>query len=160
MPLHASHLLQPLNMGCFGPLKKAYRHQIENLVCNHINYITKLEFLPAFKAAFDDLITKNNICASFQGAGLVPYNPGAVLSKLDVKLQTPTPPAAEVAQWESKTPSNIIELGSQTTLIRDQIQKHQDNSPTSIIKSLNRLSKGAKIMMHSAVLMREEIASL
>ncbi|KAM9875447.1 transposase [Verticillium dahliae] len=30
MPPHSSHLLQPLNVGCFGPLKKAYGRQIEN----------------------------------------------------------------------------------------------------------------------------------
>ncbi|GKU14024.1 unnamed protein product, partial [Fusarium langsethiae] len=28
MPAHASHLLQPLDVGCFGPLKKAYGREI------------------------------------------------------------------------------------------------------------------------------------
>ncbi|ERF70741.1 hypothetical protein EPUS_05093 [Endocarpon pusillum Z07020] len=32
-----------------------------------------------------------NIKAGFQGTGLVPYDPQAVLSKLDIKLRTPTP---------------------------------------------------------------------
>jgi hypothetical protein len=65
MPPHSSHLLQPLDIGCFSPLKHAYGHQIESLICNHINHITKLEFLLAFKAAFDQSITETNICASF-----------------------------------------------------------------------------------------------
>jgi hypothetical protein len=65
IPPHSSHLLQPLNIGCFAPLKKAYRRQIENLARNYINHIIKLEFLPAFKAAFYNSFTKNNICASF-----------------------------------------------------------------------------------------------
>lgn len=30
MPLNSSHPLQPLDIGCFGPLKKAYGRQIEN----------------------------------------------------------------------------------------------------------------------------------
>jgi hypothetical protein len=29
MPSHSSHLLQPLDVGCFGPLKKAYGRQVE-----------------------------------------------------------------------------------------------------------------------------------
>ena len=29
MPPHASHLLQLLDVGCFGPLKKAYGHEVE-----------------------------------------------------------------------------------------------------------------------------------
>jgi hypothetical protein len=111
-------------VGCFAPLKKAYRRQIEDLARNHINHITKLEFLPAFKSAFDNSITKNNICASFRSAGLVPYNPKAVLAKLDVKLWTPSPLPHAVAQWESKTPSNAAELGSQTSLIHDRIQRY------------------------------------
>jgi len=65
MPLYLLYLLQPLNIGCFAPLKKAYRRQIKNLACNYINYIIKLEFLPAFKAAFYNSFIKNNIYVSF-----------------------------------------------------------------------------------------------
>ena len=32
MPPHSSHLLQPLDVGCFSPLKKAYSRQIEELM--------------------------------------------------------------------------------------------------------------------------------
>jgi hypothetical protein len=34
MPLHLLHLLQLLNVGCFGPLKKAYGHKVNMLVRN------------------------------------------------------------------------------------------------------------------------------
>jgi len=37
MPPYLSHLLQPLNVGCFSPLKKAYGRQAENLMRNKIN---------------------------------------------------------------------------------------------------------------------------
>jgi hypothetical protein len=160
MPPHASHLLQPLDVGCFGPQKKAYGRQIESLVRNHIHHITKLEFLPAFKAAFYNSITKDNICASFRGTGLVPFNPEAVLLKLDVQLRTPSPPATEVTQWESKTPSNAAELGAQSTLIRNRIQRHQDSSPTSILTSLDQLARGAEVMIHSGVLLRNQVTRL
>ena len=91
MPSHSSHLLQPLDVGCFSPLKLAYGHEIEGLIRNYINHITKLEFLPAFKAAFYQAFTETNISASFRGAGLVPFNPDTVLSKLDVVVRTPSP---------------------------------------------------------------------
>lgn len=156
---HSSHLLQPLDVGCFSPLKRAYGRQIESLIRDSINHITKLEFLPAFRAAYDQSITKDNICASFRGAGLVPYNPEAVILKLDVKLRTPTPPP-QVTVWEAKTPSNAREVEAQSTLIRDRIQRHQSSSPSSIIAALDKLKKGAEVMVHSAVLMRERIASL
>ncbi|KAF2184629.1 DDE-domain-containing protein [Zopfia rhizophila CBS 207.26] len=54
MPAHLSHILQPLDVGCFSPLKRAYRRQVEKLMRNWFNYITKLEFLPAFRDAFNE----------------------------------------------------------------------------------------------------------
>jgi hypothetical protein len=51
MPAYTSHILQPLDVSCFGPLKKAYGSQIENKLRLGINHITKEEFLPAFFAA-------------------------------------------------------------------------------------------------------------
>jgi hypothetical protein len=65
MLAHASHLLQPLNVGCFRPLKTAYGYKIKSFARNYINYITKLEFLLAFRAAFYKAFTEKNICLSF-----------------------------------------------------------------------------------------------
>ena len=59
------HILQPLNVGCFSPLKKAYGRQIENYMRLYINHITKLEFLLAFKEAWKATFTKENICGGF-----------------------------------------------------------------------------------------------
>ena len=61
MPAHLSHLLQPLNVGCFGPLKKAYGDKVNELIRNWINHVTKQEFLLCFKAAYKKIITASNI---------------------------------------------------------------------------------------------------
>ncbi|KAF2181615.1 DDE-domain-containing protein [Zopfia rhizophila CBS 207.26] len=84
MPPHSSHILQPLDVGYFSPLKTAYGRQVEKLMRNRFNHITKIEFLPAFRDAFNASITKKNIQESFQGAGLVPFDLDKVISKLDV----------------------------------------------------------------------------
>ena len=160
MPPHSSHLLQPLDVGCFAPLKKAYGRQAELLMRNKITRITKLEFLPCFKAAFDASITESNIQGGFRGAGLVPFNPEAVISKLEVRLCTPPLPTVNESTWHSQTPSNTLEFGSQSKLIRERIQRHGDSSPTSMVDALDRLTKGAEIMAHSLVLMRNQVAEL
>ena len=92
MPPHSSHLLQPLNVACFSPLKRKYSDKISALARSRIHHINKENFLPAFKATFTKVFTPENVRAGFRGAGLVPHNPEAVLSKLDVQLRTPTPP--------------------------------------------------------------------
>jgi hypothetical protein len=76
-------------------LKRAYSDKINSLARYSTKKIKKEAFLPAFKAAFDKLMTKENICAGFRSARLVPHNPEAVISKLNVVLHTPTPPKPE-----------------------------------------------------------------
>lgn len=110
MPAHSSHLLQPLDVACFSPLKRAYGDGISALARNHVHHISKETFLPAFKAAYEQTFTEDNARAEFRGAGLVLFNPEAVLSKLDVRLRTPTPPRRDGVAWEAKTPRNAKEL--------------------------------------------------
>ena len=163
MPPHSSHLLQPLDVGCFGPLKKAYGRQIEELMRRHVTHITKADFFPAFYKAFQDALTAQNIQGGFRGAGLVPLSPESVISKLDIKLRTPTPPESVTelpAPWFSKTPDNPIEATSQTQYIKRRISQHQNSSPTSIYRSIDQLTKGTQGIMHQVALLRAEVQDL
>jgi hypothetical protein len=54
LPPHSSHLTQPLDIGCFSVLKRAYGRQIETFIKAYINYITKVEFFLAFTAAYKE----------------------------------------------------------------------------------------------------------
>ena len=91
----------------------------------------------------------------------MPLQPETVLSKLDVQLRTPTPPAALAeALWEARTPSNACELKAQSTLICERVRQHKSLSPASIIEAIGQLKKGAKVIMLSAELMRDQIVSL
>jgi hypothetical protein len=160
MPPHSSHILQPLDVSCFAPLKLSYGRQIETFVRNRLNHITKLEFLSAFKEAFKAAFTEQNIKSGFRATGLVPYEPQNVLSHLNLHLRTPTPPIVERDNWTSKTPQTIRELDFQTEHVKNCIIQHQNSSPSSINNALSRLAKGAQVMMHSAVLLKAEVKAL
>ena len=84
---------------------------------NYITHITKLEFLPCFKQAYNAAITPSNIQGGFQGAGLVPFALDQVISCLDVKLRTLSPLLPNNDPWQLQTLSNTLELGSQLTLV-------------------------------------------
>ena len=150
MPSHSSHLLQPLNVACFAPLKRSYGDGISALARNHIHHISKETFLLAFKAAYEQTFTKENARAGFRGAGLVPFNLDAVLSKLDVRLRTLTPPRRDDAK----------ELEAQTTLIRQRMQRHLGFLASSLNKQVRQLSKGAQQIAHNMVLLQEEQARI
>ena len=159
MPAHSSHLLQPLDVGCFWHMKRAYGDEISGLARYVIKLIKEI-FLPAFKATFEKAITKENICASFQGAGLVPHNPEAVISKLLMVLRTPTPPKPEDTPWKSKTPSNFREIEAQSTLLRERVRLHRDYPPSPLLRAVEQLNEGVVLMGHETVLMQQEMEGL
>lgn len=131
MPPHSSHLLQPLYVGCFSPMKQAYSRQVVNLMCNRVNHITKTKFLPAFVRIFDASMRRENMLGGFRGAGLIPFNPTTVLDQLDVRLSTPKGPTPEPIPWQSQTPRNPVELGSQSALVLKKFSTDNQSSPTT-----------------------------
>jgi hypothetical protein len=48
MPAHSSHLLQPLDVGCFSVLKRSYGRLVEQKMSLGVNHIDKQEFLPLY----------------------------------------------------------------------------------------------------------------
>jgi hypothetical protein len=91
-------------------VKRAYSNKISSLAQYSSKHIRKEAFLLAFKAAFERLITKENICVSFRGAGLILHNLEAVLLKLNVVLRTLTLPKPEDTLYKSKPLSNLLKL--------------------------------------------------
>ena len=157
---HLLHLLQPLDVACFAPLKRSYSDSISALARNHIHHISKETFLLAFKAAYKYTFTKENARAGFRGARLVLFNLDAVLLKLDVRLRTLTPLQRDDAAWEAKTPHNAKELEAQTTLIQQRMQRRLGSLASSLNEQVRQLSKGAQQIAHNMVLLQEEQARM
>jgi hypothetical protein len=96
MPPHTSHLLQPLDVGVFGPLKRAYGKLVEGMMEAGNNHIDKEDFLHLYPPAREEVFNRRNICSGFAGAGLNPLDKDRVLEKITFQLRTPTPPLIEV----------------------------------------------------------------
>ena len=93
----------------------------------------------------------------------MPFNPQAVISKLDVRLRTPTPtrpPSSDANPWVSQTPSNPIEALLQTTLVRNRIACYQGSSPTPLFETVAALAKGTERMAHEMTLLSAEVRTL
>jgi hypothetical protein len=65
MPPHSSHVLQPLDVVCFSPLKRNYSQRVRDLARQRVFHINKEGFLPAFRDAFFDVFTEANCRKAF-----------------------------------------------------------------------------------------------
>ena len=164
MPPHSSHLLQPLDIGCFAPLKREYGGMIEAKARCNINHIDKLDFLAAFPKARIEAFKAATIQNSFSAAGLVPYDPDRVISKLDVHLRTPTPPGSrpgsQSSAWSPKTPANLKQLNRQASSIKALLKKRSRSPPTPTNMAIDQLLKGYQQSLHSNAILLKEIRDL
>ncbi|KAJ5261124.1 hypothetical protein N7478_009036 [Penicillium angulare] len=165
MPAHSSHLLQPLDVGCFAVLKRAYGRFISDLARVGYNHIDKFDFLDDYQRARLEVFKKPIIIQnSFIAAGLVPIDPERVLSKLNISLRTPTPPgsrpSSRSSQFTPKTPRTVIQLQKQASMMKDLL-KQRSNSPPSPSKTmLDQIIKGHYISLHNTALLAQENANL
>lgn len=82
LPSHTSHKLQPCDVGVFGPLKVAYRAQVEQLYRGGANAIGKPHFTYLYDRARQAALTRRNIRSGWARTGLVPFDPNHVLGGL------------------------------------------------------------------------------
>ncbi|SCN96763.1 related to transposase [Fusarium fujikuroi] len=116
LPAYAFHVLQPLDVAVFGPLKRAYRYLLLDLTSvSDDSYVGKITFLYTYDKARREAITKSNAIAGFKATGLWPVNLAKVLMNLMV-IETPSPavtansPAKEQDLSLLKTPRSSVQL--------------------------------------------------
>lgn len=162
MPPHTSHLLQPLDVGVFGPLKRAYGKLVEEMMVAGNNHIDKEDFLYLYPPAREAVFTQKNICNGFAGSGLKPLDKDRVLAKITFQLRTPTPPLIEVEGSISsafQTPQNPCQLDRKVRSLQRSLQKKRTLS-SSPISHIQHLEKAAQMAMNMNLLLQQEIKVL
>jgi hypothetical protein len=160
MPAHTSHILQPLDVSCFGPLKKVYGSQIENKMRLGINHITKEEFLPAFFTAHQQTMTVENITSGFRATGLAPFDPERVLEKLSPVIEATPSPQSSQTSWNPQTPKTLPEIKRQSQLVLTENRKRRRSSASSGEKPFQQLLRGFETVVHEKALLIAEVAAL
>jgi hypothetical protein len=142
MPAHSSHILQPLDVACFGPLKRGYGTRVEGQARLGINHIVKDDFLSLYYVAHIQAITEKNIKASFEAAGLVPSNPERVLENIP-RIPTPLPihSPASLPSLTSKTPYTRVDVQRQVEIIK----KRRPTTSRSSDSAFDRLVESCEI---------------
>ncbi|KAL8318152.1 hypothetical protein RB597_001529 [Gaeumannomyces tritici] len=142
LPAHSSHVLQPLDLGVFSPVKQAYRRGIDaqaQFCCSTV--VGKRVFLTEYKAAREKGITSANIKAGWAASGLWPVRISKpLMSRLLLENSNQGPPGTSAVgtgqirapktptkvprtcQRAWKTPTKSRELASQMEDFTSTIQ--------------------------------------
>jgi hypothetical protein len=91
LPPHTTHMLQPLDVGCFGPLAQVYKGMITDAYTFGATYnIDKCEFLEIWHGAREKALTFENITSSWRKCGILQegLGKGAIKSRSGI-ISTP-----------------------------------------------------------------------
>lgn len=72
----------------------------------------------------------------------------------------PGPPSIDADPWISQTSRNPTDALSQTTLVKNRIERHQGISPTPIFETVAALAKGTEILAHEVTLLSAGLQTL
>jgi hypothetical protein len=105
LPPHTSHVLQPLDLSVFAPLKHAYRKQLSFLsLLTDSTPLGKRNFLACYRKARKSSLTAKNIKAGWQASGLWPVRMSKPLMNrllLENSNQPATEPLDALGQAEA-----------------------------------------------------------
>ena len=145
MPSHSSHLLQPLDVGCFSVLKRVYGTLVAQGIRDGKNHVDKADMLEIHKTACMQALRPSNIQSGFRATGLVPLDPSAVLEKLEIHANSAhrndDEQTLQTTPKTPKTPHNSAQLDFQVKTI-------QESTPSRAATALSQLVKGAKLAIH------------
>jgi hypothetical protein len=130
LPPHTSHVLQPLDLSCFSPIKSRYRSQIAELAyLDDSAPVKKNRFVQCYNSARQEGLTERVIRSGWKAAGICPWNPSKVLLSSQVRSRPKTPPRKPILDQSNINPLLITpRKPQQLHLIAQCLQKSQQLS--------------------------------
>ena len=88
LPAHLTHLMQPLDVACLGPLARAYRSALQGFIYeNPGRAFGKQEFWECLCIARGQTLIKYNIMSGFSDSGLWPFDLEKVINGGTIKVE-------------------------------------------------------------------------
>jgi len=155
LPLHSSHMTQPLDVGVFTLLKKHMVAEIDPFIQTDISRIQKIEWLTAFVAAHDHAICNRNIRSRFHSIGIYPFSPVKVINHVDCRLdfkpttRSTTPPIDPTPFNKSVLTSSSVDINAiHHTNVALAVELDSGKPLSSLAKKFIKCQEGSVERLH------------
>lgn len=151
-PAHATHLLQPLDVSIFGPLKSEYSKMVTVLAKSAIT-INKAQFLRIYIKIRDKVITTRAARASFKSVGIdTTLDASQVLAHLPQDHERTPEPGDTMLPRTPKNSHQLVSLASQL---------RSSERPDRTSRHLwTKMVKAASDFHSKSVLLQQEVTEL
>ncbi len=164
LPPHTSHMLQPLDVSVFAPLKRALA--AETSAVSRLDYgrIQRVEWTEMSIRSREKAFTSSTIISGWRMTGLEPLSPIAVLEKLVVPPAsqplpacTPGKPSSLDTSLLQSSPPEGTELRQANALFKSQIWRARD-VPSPAKRCAERMTRALGTTHSELVTIRNELA--
>ena len=107
LPAHTRHVLQPMDVGCYGPFQRMYNAECHKFTRQSSCTVTRYDVCEVSSKVYYRALSAENIQSAFQKTGIFPFNP-SLISRDVLK-------PAEVFSLESDLGESDIDDDSQMT---------------------------------------------
>ena len=131
MPPNLTHILQPLDVVVFQPLKHYHAKALDIMVRDGLVSIGKLEFLSCIGNVRDQAFRESTIRSAFKKTGIYPFNPQLVLEILASRQaeSTPSPPSTALQSSPFDTPVTLRQMNKVADKVANVIKEDEDLDP-------------------------------
>jgi hypothetical protein len=141
-PSHSTHTLQPLDVGLFGPLQRAYSSELSwfQQRSQGLLDVKKADFYGFFKTAYASSFTEKNIISSFGATGIWPMDRSVVTTK----FKYTTPPE----QIDNMGPSHLSPADWERVgrLVKGAVKEGTDQVVRKLTGAIHRASVQNKLL--------------
>ena len=152
LPSKSTHVLQPLDVGCFALLQAAYeRHLPDWLLKNPLGVIRKVNFLDLLFSARTEVYTVNTVKSAWEASRCWPIDLDRV-HRVPVPVPAPVPLQDLPTETpESEAESNIRALKLDTSLLDTPLRVRKLARETQNMLLDDSIDKGAKVVLFQSL---------
>jgi len=164
LPPHTSHMLQPLDVTVFSPLKRALATETDAASRLDCGRVPRVEWTQIYIRAREKALTRANIVSGWKTTGLQPLSPIMVLDKLATPPTPRPPPTCTPGQSSSldlsllhSSPPEGTELREANALFNSHIRDTSDLvSPAK--RYAERMTRAVETIQSELVTLRKRVA--